>query len=97
MEDFGRCVIRTGEETLSPDGAARFRAGKRAIDRALRALIAEGMADGSLRQGDVRLIGVTFAGALNWPARWHDPDGGEDIGALGEAMADLLLRSVTPD
>jgi AcrR family transcriptional regulator len=96
MEDFGRCTIRTGDEMLSAEGSARFRAGKRTIDRALRALIAEGVADGSLVVDDVRLTAFTFAGALNWPARWHDPEGGEDIVAVAEAMADLLLRSVTP-
>jgi AcrR family transcriptional regulator len=96
MEDFGRCTIRTGDEMLSAEGAARFRAGKRTIDRALRALIAEGVEDGSLAVDDVRLTAFTFAGALNWPARWYDPEGDEDPVALAEAMADLLLRSVTP-
>lgn len=96
MEDFGRCTIRTGDEMLSAEGATRFRAGKRTIDRALRALIAEGVEDGSLAVNDIRLTAFTFAGALNWPARWYDPDGDEDPVWLAEAMTDLLLRSVTP-
>src|SRR3954451_24715915 len=36
MDDFGRCVIRTADEALSPASGARFRALKREIDAAMR-------------------------------------------------------------
>ena len=49
MDDYGRCVIRTAEEALQPASAARFRALKGEIDKAIRAIITEGVADGSDR------------------------------------------------
>ena len=65
MDDFGRCVVRTGDEFLSPEGAALFRARKRAIDLSIRALIEDGIADGSIAPVDVRMTAFTLAGALN--------------------------------
>lgn len=94
MNDYGRCVIRTGDETLSPESAARFRALKREIDGAMRALIADAMADGSIAVGDTKLIAFTLAGALNWPARWFAADGPRSRSDVAAAMVELLLGGV---
>lgn len=96
MEDFGRCVIRTTEEALSADGRSRFRALKSEIDQAMRALIAAGIEDGSIAPVDVKMAAFTLAGALNWPARWHDPDGALSAGQIAEAMVDILLSGLEP-
>jgi len=94
MDDFGRCVIRTGEEMLSADGAQRFRAFKRAIDRSLRRLIEAGIADGSIAPVDVKIAAFTLAGALNWPARWHDPDGPMAAGEIAAKMVAMLIDGI---
>jgi hypothetical protein len=73
MDDFGRCVVRTGDEALSSDSRRQFRALKSEIDVAMRALIEEGVADGSIQVEDVKLAAFTLAGALNRTALWHDP------------------------
>lgn len=97
MSDYGRCVIRTGEESLSPESAARFRGLKREIDTAMRELIGEAMADGSIRRRDVKLVAFTLAGALNWPARWFRNDGVQSSEDVARAMVDLLLEGVAGD
>lgn len=94
MDDFGRCVIRTPEEGLSPDAAERFRALKREVDTSLRNLIREAIADGSMADGDVKVIAFTIAGALNWPARWYKPGPEDERAALAEAMVALLFEGV---
>lgn len=96
MDDFGRCVIRTGDEALSPDSAARFRSLKREIDDALRDLIAAGIADGSVVGDDPKLLAFTLAGALNWPARWFVPGGALDATEVAERMVALLIAGVAP-
>lgn len=96
MDDFGRCVIRTGDETLSPESARQFRALKSKIDKAMRALIREGVKDGSIAKGDVKLIAFTLAGALNWPARWHQPEGKESAERLAAKMVDILTAGLAP-
>lgn len=90
MADFGQCVIRTGDELLSPAGLERMRDLKRPIDAALRAMIAEGIAEGSIAPHDVKLLAFTIAGALNWPARWYDAAGERSAAELAEAMVAML-------
>jgi AcrR family transcriptional regulator len=96
MDDFGRCVVRTAEEALATASATRFRALKREIDGAMRGLLTEGMADGSIAPLDVKIAAFTLAGALNWPARWHRADGELSAGILAEQMVDMLLLGMAP-
>jgi AcrR family transcriptional regulator len=96
MDDFGRCVIRTGDEALSAESASRFRALKREIDKAMRDLIRDGMNDGSIERADVKLTAFTLAGALNWPARWHDPDKGVNAQTIAVTMVNILTAGLAP-
>ena len=97
MDDFGRCVIRTADEALSPDSATRFRALKGEIDDALRMMISAGVADGSIQAPDIRLTAFTLAGALNWPARWYRADGdGMSPDAVASQMVDILTNGLAP-
>jgi AcrR family transcriptional regulator len=90
MDDFGRCVIRTAEEALAPESRTRFRELKRQIDADMRGFIAAGIADGSLAPGDVKLTAFALAGALNWPARWQNPDGEDRPEAIARKLVELL-------
>ena len=94
MDDFGRCVIRTGDEMLSPEGAQRFRALKGEIDWSMRQLLEAGIADGSITPVDTRIAAFTLAGALNWPARWHDQNGPMSAELTAASMVDLLIRGI---
>lgn len=96
MQDFGRCMVRTGDEALSEDSRRQFRAMKRGIDQALRGLLEDAAADGSARIDDVRLTAFTIAGALNWPARWYDPDKGATAEAIATTMVDILTGGLAP-
>lgn len=96
MDDFGRCVIRTGDEMLSADGATRFRQLKSRIDQAMRNLIRDAIADSSIDPTDVKILAFTLAGALNWPARWHRPDGALSTEAISAAMIDMLTSGLAP-
>lgn len=96
MDDFGRCVIRTAEEALAPESRTRFRELKRRIDSDMRELIAAGMDDGSLARGDVKLIAFALAGALNWPARWHEPSGESSPLELARGLVAILGQGLLP-
>ncbi|AOH83178.1 TetR family transcriptional regulator [Sphingomonas panacis] len=96
MDDFGRCVIRTDDTALSPDGRAHFRALKAQIDKAMRALIAQGVADGSIAPLDVKMAAFALAGALNWPAKWHDPAGGNSAEDIATSLVEVLVQGLAP-
>ena len=76
--------------------AARARILERrdAYESVYRELLREGIARGSFRALDERVAAATILGALNWTARWYRSGGGKSPGALGEEMADQLLRGV---
>ncbi len=96
MDDFGRCVIRTGEESLSPNGRNQFRELKKKIDTALREMLQDAVDDESIAPVDVKLAAFTLAGALNWPARWHDPKGALSSKEIAQAMVALLADGFNP-
>jgi len=89
-------MVRTGDELLSPPSAAEIRARKSEIDRTLRALIADGIADGSIAPVDVKMSAFAIAGALNWPARWHDPNGPSSAEKIAAALVDTLIGGLAP-
>lgn len=96
MDDFGRCVIRTGDEALAPESRKRFRALKRRIDDDLRGLVAAAVADGSIAACDVKLTAFALAGALNWPARWHEPGGALKGEVIARQMVGILAQGFLP-
>ena len=96
MDDYGRCVIRTDDTALSADGRDHFRALKAKIDAAMRELISEGIADGSIAPLDVKMTAFTLAGALNWPAKWHEPSGENSAEDIATALVDVLVKGLAP-
>ena len=62
----------------------------------MRALVSEGIADGSIAPGDAKMIAFTLAGALNWPARWFDPKGPRSSIEVAAEMVDILTRGLAP-
>lgn len=96
MDDFGRCVIRTDDSVLSEDGRSHFRALKAKIDHAMRALIQGGVEDGSIAPVDIKMTAFALAGALNWPAKWHDASGQMSAADVAHALVDVLIKGLAP-
>lgn len=95
-QDFGMCVTRTADHELSGESRAKFRALKREIDQTVRRVVEQGMADGSIARGDPRLVTFTLSGALNWIARWYDPDGRIGAGDIADAAVATLVDGLAP-
>ena len=93
-KDFGMCVTRTADNELSDESRARFRILKREIDAIVRGVIEDGMKDGSIETGDVRLMTFTLAGALNWIARWYDPRGPLTPEQIAQGTVATLVRGI---
>ncbi len=96
MDDFGRCVVRTGEEALAKESLPQYRKLKRQIDDALRDMIRDAVADGSIAKVDVKIAAFTFAGALNWPGRWYAAGRGKTPERIAADMVELLVAGVLP-
>lgn len=94
MDDFGQCVIRIGEDPLPPPLRKELRRLKAGIDHEFRRLIAEGVAEGSLKPCDPKLAAFMLAGALSWIGRWYRPDGALAPTQIADQGIALLLGGV---
>lgn len=72
--EFGWCMVRAEDQDLSPVMSRRINALKSQIDRGIRALITDGIADGSISPCDPKMTAFALAGAMNWIAHWHRAD-----------------------
>jgi AcrR family transcriptional regulator len=94
--DFGICVTRTADHELSAAARKRFRASKREIDTAIRRVVEEGMKEGSIAQGDPRLVTFTLTGSLNWIAQWYDPEGELSPEQMADGCVATLVQGLAP-
>lgn len=93
-DDFGRCVIRVGEDPLPPASRRKLRKLKAEIDHEFRQLIEEGVAEGSLAPIDPKLAAFMIAGAISWIGRWYREDGELTPEQIAEQSIGLLLNGV---
>lgn len=67
------------------------------FERELRALVEEGIADGSIVPCDPKLVVFAMLGAVHWVPRWFRQDGEWSSAQLAQAMSDLLERTISPE
>jgi AcrR family transcriptional regulator len=63
-------------------------------ERAVRELVAEGVARGEFAPCDVALVTRAMLGAVNWTARWYRPDGARSVTEIAQTLADYLVKGV---
>lgn len=63
-------------------------------ERTFREILEEGMAAGTFRQADPKVIALAILGAVNWTVKWFRPDGGKTAREIGRECAELLVRGV---
>jgi AcrR family transcriptional regulator len=93
-QDFGMCVIRVGEDPLPEAGRRKLRRMKAALDGEFRALIRQGIDEGSITPCDPKLAAFTLAGALSWIGRWYDPDGDLTPDRIADQCIGVLTRGL---
>jgi len=88
--DFGRAVIRLDDDELSKAGRKLVRGRKREIDHRLRALIENGIEDGSVAPCDAKIAAFILAGSIHGLASWYEPAGPKDLAAITEQYVQIL-------
>jgi AcrR family transcriptional regulator len=92
--DFGRFLVRQDDRELSPKAQAEVRAEKRKIDHCLRSFIEQGIADGSVRPCNVRLVSFSLAGAVHSLATWFEPGGALTAEEVAAEFAQTLTQGL---
>ncbi|WP_431512277.1 TetR/AcrR family transcriptional regulator [Variovorax sp. DAIF25] len=93
-EEFGKCVIRIGEDPLPEPLKKELRRLKAGIDHEFRRLIDEGIAEGSIAPCDPKMAAFMLAGALSWIGRWYRRDGDLTPEQIADQAIALLLNGV---
>lgn len=93
--EMGRFAVLSEHDALEPEQRDAVLARRDAFDRALRGLVEQGIADGSIRPLDAKLAVLFFMGAVNWMAtRWFRPDGPLTAVELAAGFEDLFLSAI---
>jgi TetR/AcrR family transcriptional regulator, cholesterol catabolism regulator len=67
-----------------------------AYERAVRALVAEGVKAGEFATADPALVTRAMLGAVNWTARWYRHDGAQSAAQIADSLSDYLVRGLLP-
>ena len=94
--DFGRCAVRISDAELSDTSRKKVRRLKTEIDRKLRELISNGIADGSIAPSDPKITAFALAGALNSIGHWHQRDTELAGQKMIEEYVALLVNGLAP-
>lgn len=94
--DFGRCAIRISDMELSEASRKKVRRVKLVIDRKIRTLVEDGIADGSIASSDPKITAFALAGALNSIGHWYQR--GVEISGpkLIDDYISLLVNGLAP-
>ncbi len=63
-------------------------------ERAVRALVADGIKRGEFAKADAALVTRAMLGAVNWSARWFRPDGPQTSAAVAQSLSDYLVKGL---
>lgn len=96
ITDFGICLVRLADHDLSPESLARVRAVEAEVDRRLRRLIEDGIADGSIAPCDAKVAAFTLAGALSWFGHRAQSGRSTSLLELMKQSIDFMLQGVLP-
>lgn len=94
---FGICLIRnTAPGSLSEGGRERLWVGRRRLNREVEQIIAQGIADGSIRRCDPVALSFALFGTFNWMTFWFRPDGPMTCDELAEQFLDVFAHGAMP-
>ncbi len=96
LDELEGATAHLEPEALPQALRRRIVAKRDAYERAIRALVAEGVARGEFAPCDPALVTRAILGAMNWTARWFRPDGPQPVGEVAAGLADYLARGLLP-
>jgi len=80
--------------SFSPERQRELIAARDEYERAVRRIIQRGIRRREFRKVDSKVAVFAILGAINWIARWYQPEGALHAPELGEQYADLLVRGM---
>jgi AcrR family transcriptional regulator len=96
LDDLAGAAAHLEVDALPPRIRERILRKRQRYERAMRRMIQEGVRDRELETDDPALAARAILGAVNWSARWFNPEGKLTPSEIGDQFAELLVRGLTP-
>jgi AcrR family transcriptional regulator len=91
--DFGICLIRnTAPGSLPNTSREKLWVGRRRLNREVEQIIAQGIADGSIRGLDPIVLSFSLFGAFNWITTWYRPNGPMSPESIAERFMEIFAH-----
>jgi TetR/AcrR family transcriptional regulator len=95
IDELNCCVVLLEDTSLTPEGREEVVRERDRFERALRALVREGIADGSIVPCDPKLVVFAILGAFSWVPKWFRPTGPWSAGDTAAALTELFDRALS--
>jgi TetR/AcrR family transcriptional regulator len=95
IDELNCCVVLMEEQALQPEDRAKLVRQRDRFERALRALVKEGIEDGSVVPCDPKLAIFVILGAMNWVAKWFKPSGAWKPQQITLALGQIFERTLS--
>jgi TetR/AcrR family transcriptional regulator len=95
IDELNCCVVLMEEQALEPGDRAKLVRQRDKFERALRALVKEGIEDGSVVPCDPKLAIFVILGAMNWVPKWFKPSGAWTPEQLTVALSQIFERALS--
>ncbi len=95
IDELNCCVVLMEEQALEPSDRAKLVRQRDKFERALRALVKEGIEDGSVVPCDPKLAIFVILGAMNWVPKWFKPSGAWKPEQLTVALGQIFERALS--
>jgi AcrR family transcriptional regulator len=92
--DFGRCLALVDSRALNTDSREKDVAIRRELEEAVRSMIRDGQADGSVGVCDPTLVGRALFGAFNGIPRWFSADGTLTPKDVADGYLDVFVHGL---
>ena len=94
-EELSDCILLTEDYALEPAYRSELIRQRDVMERSLRKLVREGIADGSIVRCDPKFTVFMLLGAVNWMPKWFSPAGKWSYGQVAAATAEMLDRMLS--
>jgi TetR/AcrR family transcriptional regulator len=95
LDELNCCVVLMEEQALEPADRAKLVRQRDRFERGLRALVREGIEDGSVVPCDPKLAIFVILGAMNWVTKWFKPSGAWTPAQLTVALGQIFERALS--
>lgn len=97
VDEFGTCLIKTGDLPLELENRAIVRRGSKTIELMMREILRRGAKDKSLGACDPKIEAMFIFGTLNWIPYWYRPDGELKLEQLAQRVTEFFLARLAPN